>query len=190
MNEEELERKINEQAESEYAKAKAEAEIKEQSLIIQDPNKALQTKLNLKVAEHIDNSKDVAEKISQTADKLVQKGLETQEHKVNKELKKSEKEENQAEFELDEDNYRAFGQETAPRKNWKKKMIEIGNDFWFVVIFIVCFWSLAPFYNFTKVIKTQRGILKFVAILTGVLMLLACLGGLTYWILNITGVIK
>jgi hypothetical protein len=192
MNDEELERKINEQAQSEYAKmkAKAEAEARELSLIAQDPNKALQTKLNMKVAEHIDKSQDVAEKINQTADKLVEKGLKTQEHKVNKELKESERDENKAEFELDEDNYRAFGQETAPRKGWKKKMIEIGNDFWFCCIFVICFFTLAPFYNFTKVIKTQNGILKFVAISTGVLMLLACLGGFTYWILNLTGVVR
>ena len=172
-----------------YAKAKAETEVKELSIIAQDTSKALQTKLNSKVAEHIDNSQQVAEKIEKTADILVEKGLKAQEHKVNADLKDSEKKENDAEFGLDEDNYRAFGQGTAPRKKWKKKMIEIGNDFWFIVIYIVCFFSLAPFYNFTKVIKTQSGVLKVVAILVGVSMLLTCLGGLTYACLKWTGVL-
>ncbi len=66
----------------EKIKAKAEAEAKEMSAIVQDPTKALQTKLNMKVAEHIDKSDIVATKIEQTADKLVDKGLKAQENKA------------------------------------------------------------------------------------------------------------
>ena len=40
------------------AKAKADANAREMSTIVQDPNKALMTKLNSKVAEFIDESKD------------------------------------------------------------------------------------------------------------------------------------
>lgn len=186
--EENLEERLK-NMENTYAKSKAEAEAKELSIIAQDTSKALQTKLNSKVAEYIDKSPQVAEKIEKTADILVEKGLKAQEHKVNADLKDSEKKENDAEFGLDEDNYRAFGQDTAPKKKWKKKMIEIGNDFWFIVIYIICFFSLAPFYNFTKIIKTQSGVLKVVAILVGVSMLLACLGGLTYACLKWSGIV-
>lgn len=195
MDKEELDKFVAEQiekekiAQAEYAKAKAEAETKEQALIIQDTNKALQTKLNMEVVNHIETSSEVVEKVKQTANKLVDKGLEIQDNKVEKELKETEKEKNAAEFELEADNYRAFGQSTAPTKNWKKKMIEYGSDFWFVVLYIISFFTIAPFYFFIKEIKTQSGILKFVAILVGSLLLLGCLTGLTFACLKWTGVL-
>lgn len=186
MEKEELDRFV----EAEYARARAEAETKEKSLIVQDPAKALTTKLNTKVAEFIDSSQEVAEQISSSAEKLVQKGLETQQNQVDSELNRAKKDKNLSEFEVNEDDYRAFGQNTAPDKKWKRKMIEYGNDFWFIFMFIICFFTLAPFYNFTKIIKTQSGVLKFVAIATGVVMLLGCAAGLTFWVLNLTGVIR
>jgi len=197
MNDEELDRFVaerikqkeaKEKAQAEYARAKAEAEAKELSLIAQDPTKALNTKLNMKVAEFIDSSQEVAEKIGNSAEKLVQKGLEVQENELDSQINKTKKDKNKSEFEVNEDDYRAFGQDTAPEKRWKKKMIEYGNDFWFILLYIVCFFTLAPFYNFTKIIKTQSGVLKFIAVLTGVLMLLACLGGFTYLVLRWCGV--
>lgn len=179
-----------EKAQAEYMKAKAEAETKEQSLIIQDSTKALQTKLNLKVAQHIDSSQAVAEKIEQAADKLIEKGLQEQQNKIDTELNKSRKDKNKSEFELEENQYRAFGQETAPEEPWKKKLIKYGYNFWFVIISLICFVSLAPFYIFMKVIQSQKGILRFVTIAVGVLLILACLGGLTYWVLKASGAIQ
>lgn len=195
MNKEELDKFVEEQiekekiAQAEYARAKGEAEAREMSLIAQDTSKALQTKLNMQLANHIETSAEVTEKVKQTATKLVDKGLEIQDNKVEKELKETEKEKNAAEFELEEDNYRAFGQSTAPSKQWKKKMIELGSDFWFVILYAISFFTIAPFYFFIKEIKTQSGILKFVAIFVGVLLLLACLTGLTFACLKWTGVI-
>ncbi len=185
MEKEELDKFVEEQI-----KAKAEAEAREMSIIAQDPAKSLQTKLNLKVVEHIEHSQEVAERIEQSADKLVTKGLEIQEKEIDTKLLKAEKDKNKAEFELSEDEYRAFGQEIAPKKNWKKKMIEIGNDFWFIVIYIVCFFTLAPFYSYTKVIKSQSKVLKFVATATGIVMLLICLSCFAYWCLLSVGFIK
>lgn len=189
IQQKEAEDKAKAEAQVEYAKAKGEAEAKEMSLIAQDTNKALQTKLNLQLANHVETSPEVAEKVKLTATKLVDKGLEIQDNKVEKELKETEKEKNVAEFELDEDNYRAFGQSIAPSKTWKKKLIELGSDFWFVILYIISFFTIAPFYFFIKEIKTQSGVLKFVAIAVGVLLLLGCLGGLTYGCLDWTGVI-
>lgn len=189
---EELEQEINsrKQAQEEaYARARAEAETKEVSTIVQDTSKTLQVKLNQKVANKIETSAEIDKKIDDTTEVLVNMGLETQQNQVETELKKSEKEKAKADFELNEDQFRAFGQDTSPKEEWKKKLIYLGYNFWFVVITFICFFTLAPFYIFTKVIKTQQGILRFVVIAVGVMLLLACLGGLTYGCLKWTGVI-
>ena len=192
---EEIEQEIADKKEQEkrnaevYAKAKAESETHEMSIIAQDTNKTLQTQLNSRLATHIKNDDIVSAKIEETANKLVDKGLKAQEKRVESDLKTAEKEERKAEFELSEDQYRAFGQDTAPKKTWQQKLIECGYDFWFVITYFVCFFTLAPFYIFLKIIKNQKGVLKFVAIAVGVVLLLAILGGLTYWVLKLTGAV-
>lgn len=192
---EELEQEIADKKEQErrnseaYAKAKAESETREMSVIAQDTNKTLQTKLNSRLATHIDTDDMVTAKIEETANKLVEKGLKVQEKKVESDLKTAEKEERKAEFELSEDQYRAFGQDTAPKKVWQQKLIECGYDFWFIITYFVCFLTLAPFYIFLKIIKNQKGVLKFVAIAVGIVLLLTILGAITYWILKITGAV-
>ena len=189
MNEEELEKLVNDKAQVEYMRTKAEAETREMATIVQDTSKTLQVKLNQKVSDIIERSPEVDERINNTTDVLVNMGLETQQNQVETELKKSQKEKAKADFELNEDQYRAFGQDTSPKETWKKRLIEWGYNFWFVIVSLICFVSLAPFYIFIKVIKTQSGILKFVAVCVGVLLLLTCLGGLTYAILTKFGAI-
>lgn len=171
-----------------YAKAKAEAETNAVSTIMQDTSKTLQVKLNQRVADKIETSAEIDEKIDNTTNALVDMGLQTQQNQVEAELKKSKKDKAKADFELNEDQYRAFGQNTSPEENWKKRLITCGYNFWFVVIFFICSVSLAPFYIFTKVIQTQKGVLKFVTIAVGVLLLLACLTGLTFACLRWCGV--
>lgn len=185
---EEEKQQQQQQAEA-YAKQKAEAETREISTIMQDTSKTLQVKLNQKVAERIETSAEIDEKITNTTNTLVDIGLGTQQNQVEAEYKKSQKDKALAEFELNEDQYRAFGLDTSPEEKWKKKLIKYGYNFWFVVISFICFLSLAPFYVFTKIIKTQSGVLKFVAIVIGILLLLVCLGALTYGVLGWTNVI-
>ncbi len=186
---EQIRKEIELEIEKEKARAKAEAETREIATIVQDTSKAIQVKLNQKALKKIDESLDIDEKIDKTTTELVDIGLETQKNQVNAELNKSKKDKARAEFELEEDQYRAFGQDISPQEKWKKKFIKIGYNFWFVILSIVCFFSLAPFYIFMKIIKTQTGILKFVAIAVGVLLLLGILAGLTYGCLKWTGVI-
>lgn len=188
MSEEELEKLVNNKAQTEYMRAKAEAETREMSAIVQDTSKTLQVKLNERASSIINTSPEVDKKINSTTDVLVDMGLETQKNQVEAELKKSQRNNAKADFELNEDDYRAFGQEIAPNKKWKRKMIELGNDFWFIVLYAICFFSLAPFYSYVKVIKSQSKALKFVAICVGVILLLTCLGGLTYALLRKCGV--
>lgn len=150
--------------------------------IASDTNRTLQVKLNERLALHINSDQKVAEKIEKTADKLVESGLKVQENKVETEVTQTETEKNKAEFELSEHSYRAFGQATAPKDRWKKKLIAFGTDVWFVVLFIISFFTIAPTYFTVHGIKTQSGVLKFVAISVAVVIAIGILGLLCYGI--------
>ena len=163
-----------------YAKAKAEAEARELSEIAQDPSKALQTKLNLKVAEHIDSSQEVAQRIEQTADKLVDTGLRTQENKVEADKIESEDEILEADFKKNKEEYLYHGINHKIDKEWKRKLIHVINDIWFVIWAIVSCFTIVPISTFLSRIGALKGFMKGVAMVLGILMLLACLGGLTY----------
>lgn len=178
-----------EKAQAEYMRAKAEAEVKETSLIAQDSDKAIQTKLNLKVAEHIDTSQAVAEKIEQTADKLVDKGLKVQENKADASVILSEDETLEADFKKNEKEYLYHGINHKIDKKWKRNIIHIINDIWFVIWAIVSCFTIVPVSTFLSRIGALKGFMKGVALVLGILMLLACLGGLTYGCLKWTGVI-
>lgn len=179
-----------EKAQVEYMKAKAEAETKEQAIIIQDSTKALQTKLNLKVAQHIDSSQAVAEKIEQTADKLVDKGLKVQENKADADVILSEDETLEADFTKNKSEYLYHGINHKIDKAWKRKLIHVINDIWFVIWAIVSCFTIVPISTFLSRIGALKGFMKGVAMVLGILLLLACLGGLTYGCLRWTGVIQ
>ena len=203
MNEEEIRKMVEEKAnadyqknqseekaQAEYLKAKAEAEAKELSIIAQDPTKALQTKLNMKVAEHIDNSQAVAVKIEQTADKLVNKGLKVQENKAVANEILSEDETIEADFQKNKDEYLYHGINHKIDKPWKRKIIHIINDIWFVIWAIVSCFTLVPVSTFLSRVGALKGFMKGVALVLGILLLLACLGGLAYGCLKWTGVVN
>ena len=173
-----------------YSRAKAEAEAKELSIIAQDPTKALQTKLNMKVADHIDHSQLVAEKIEQTADKLVDKGLQVQENKVQATIIDSEDEILEADFKKNESEYMYHGINHKIDKRWKRTIIHIINDIWFVIWAVVSCFTIVPVSTFLSRIGALKGFMKGVALVLGILMLLACMGGLTYGCLKWTGVIQ
>lgn len=184
---EEIQKEV--QIELERVKAKAEAEAKQLSEIAQDPTKALQTKLNLKVAEHIDKSQEVATKIEQTADKLVDKGLKVQENKAIASVTLSEDEELEADFQKNSNEYLYHGINHKIDKPWKRKMVHVINDIWFVIWAIVSCFTLVPISTFLSRIGALKGFMKGVAMVIGILLLLCCLGGLTYGGLKWTGVI-
>lgn len=173
----------------EYARAKAEAEIKEQALIVQDPTKALQTKLNMKVAEHIDNSEVVAQKIEQAADKLVDKGLKAQENKATANELLSEDEILDADYEKNKNEYLYHGINHKIDKKWKRTIIHVINDIWFVIWAIVSCFTIVPVSTFLSRVGALKGFIKGVAIILGIVMLLACLGGITYAILRQVGLL-
>lgn len=183
-------KEAEEKVQAEYMRAKAEAEVKEQSLIIQDPTKALQTKLNLKVAEHIDTSQEVAQRIEKTADKLVDTGLKTQENKVEADKISSEDEILEADYTKNKDEYLYHGINHKIDKVWKRKLILAINNIWFVIWAIVSCFTIVPISTFLSRIAALKGFMKGVAMVLGILLLLACLGGLTYACLKWAGAIQ
>lgn len=189
MNEEleKIKEEVNRREES-YAKAKAEAEVRELSSIAQDPTKALQTKLNTEVAKHIDSSQEVAQRIGKTADKLVDKGLQAQENKAVASVILSEDDILEADFKKNKDEYMYHGIDHKIDKQWKRKMIHIINDIWFVIWAMVSFFTIVPVSTFLSRIKALKGIVKGVAIVLGILLLLSCLAGITLLILRKCGV--
>lgn len=190
---EELQEEINRrQAEEEkqkaYEQAKAQAEVQAMSEIAQDPTKALQTKLNMKVAEHIDGSTQVAEKISATADKLVDKGLQAQENKATASVILSEDETLEADFKKNKEEYLYHGINHKIDKQWKRDVLLIINDIWFVIWALVSFFTIVPVSTFLSRISALKGFIKGVAMVIGILMLLVCLYGLTIFALRRFGV--
>ena len=173
-----------------YAKKKAEAEAHEIALIAQDPTKALNTKLNSKIAEHIDSSQEVAEKVGKTADILVNKGLQTQQNKATASVILSEDETLEADYQKNKDEYLYHGINHKIDKQWKRNLIHVINDIWFVIWAIVSCFTIVPVSTFLSRISALKGFMKGFALVIGILLLLTCLGALTFFCLKWTGVIS
>ena len=173
-----------------YAKAKAEAEVKEISAIIQSPEKALNAKLSDKIGKEIETSEKVDKMVAETTQILVDKGLEAQRNKVDASVTHSENEKIEADFQKHKDEYLYHGIDHKIDKEWKRKLTLIINDFWFVVWAIVGCFTIVPVSTFLSRIKALRGFIKGVAIIVGIVLCVACLGALTYGCLKWTGVLK
>lgn len=172
-----------------YIKALAEAEAKEKSEIVQDPSKALNVKLSESIASTIENSKEVSEKVSTTAHKIVDKGLKAQENKADASVIDSEDETLEADFRKNKNEYLYHGIDHKIDKKWKRSLLHFINDIWFVIWAIVSFFTIVPVSTFLSRIKALSGFIKGVAVILGILLLLACLGGLTYMCLKWCGVV-
>lgn len=172
-----------------YAKSKAEAETREISSIVQDPTKALNVKISEKMANIIDNSADVDKKVSETTQILVDKGLETQKNKVQASVIDSEDDILAADYNKNKDEYMYHGINHKIDKKWKRTMIHVINDIWFVIWAIVSCFTIVPVSTFLSRIAALKGFMKGVALVLGIVMLLACLGGLTYMCLKWSGVV-
>jgi hypothetical protein len=166
-----------------YAKARAEAEVKELSAIAQDPQKTIQAKLAQKLAKEIEQSEKVDKKVSDTTQKLVNKGLEEQQNKVETDVTKSENEKFEASFQKNKDEYIHHGINHKVDKRWKERMILFINDIWFVIWAVISGFTIVPVSTFTKRVKALKGLTKFVAVVVGCifsLMYLAVFALLVY----------
>lgn len=171
-------------------KARAEAEAKEKAKIVSDPTTALNVKLSATMADKIDKSEEVAGKIADTVDKIVDKGLKAQENRVEAIVIDSEDETLEADFRKNKSEYLYHGIDHKIDKAWKRNLLHIINDIWFVIWAIVSCFTIVPVSTFLSRIKALSGFIKGVAIVLGILLLLACLGGLTYMCLKWCGVIQ
>lgn len=188
----ELEQEINarKQAQEEaYAKQKADSETREMANIITDPEKTLNTKLSQKLAEKLDDSEVVDIKVEESVNILVDKGLQAQKNKAIANVTRSEDETLQADFDKNKDEYLYHGINHKIDKKWKRSIIHFINDVWFVIWAIVSCFTIVPVSTFLSRIGALKGFMKGVALVLGIVMLLACLGGLTYGCLKWTGVI-
>lgn len=179
--------KVREEA---YAKSKAESETKEISTIMQDPSKALNVKLSKKLATVIDTSAEVDKKVGETTQILVDKGLEAQKNKAEASVIDSQDDVLEADFKKNKEEYLYHGINHKIDKPWKRKMIHIINDIWFVIWAIISCFTLVPISTFLSRITALKGFMKWVAIIVGGALLLLCLGGLTYACLKWAGVTK
>lgn len=189
---EELEAELKSKVQSQdevYARAKAESETKEFANIVTDPSKTLNTKLSQKLAEKIDTSKEVDEKVAETTELLVDKGLQAQKNKATASVILSEDETLEADYQKNKDEYMYHGIDHKIDKEWKRKIIHTINDIWFVIWAFVGFFTIVPVSTFLSRVKALKGIVKGLAIVLGILMLLSILAGLTYATLKWSGVI-
>lgn len=177
-------------AEKEYEKAKAEAEVKEMSVIAQDPQRVIGVKLSEKLAKEIETSAEVDKKVAETTQILVDKGLEEQQNKATASVTNSENAELEADYTKYKDEYLYHGIDHKIDKKWKRKLLLFINDIWFVIWAIVSFFTIVPVSTFLSRIKALSGFIKGVAVVLGILLGLACLFGLTYGCLKWTGVIN
>lgn len=195
INDNELKQKIEErekeieleQAKS-YASAVGTQQAKEISVIAQDVNKTLETKLNNKLAKVIDTDADVDKHLTEASKTLAVKGAETLQDKVDTESIKAKKEKAKATFELSESKWRAFGCQQLPEKKWQQRMIDFGSNLWFIIRYIVCLFLFAPFYFFADMIDSQKGALKTIMIIISWVLLLGVVGSTIFLILRKAGV--
>lgn len=182
-------KELNDIEKQTYAAKKAEAEVHELAEIAQDSTKALQTKLNAKVAEYIDKSQKVEEKIAQNAETLVDKGLQAQQNKSTASVILSEDETFEADFQKNKDEYLYHGINHKIDKQWKRNLLHVINDIWFVIWAIVSFFTIVPVSTFLSRVAALKGFMKGFALVIGILLLLTCLGALTFFCLKWTGII-
>lgn len=185
---EQREKEIELEKEKAYAQAVGTQQVKEVSVIAQDVNKTLETKLNNKLATVIDTDEEVDKHLTEASKTLAVKGAETLQDKVDTENIKAKKEKAKATFELSESKWRAFGCKQLPEKKWQQRMIDFGANIWFVIRYIVCLLLFAPFFFFADMIDSQKGALKAVMTIISWILFLGILGSLIALILHFSGV--
>lgn len=186
----ELELKLEKAKQEAYAQEKAKSETNAMMEIAQDTNKTLQVKLNQKLANHIEVDEKVAVRVEETANKLIEKGLQAQDNKATASVMASEDEIMNADFEKHSKEYKYHGIDHKIDKQWKRTLVMIVNDIWFVIWLIVGAFTFVGISTFLDRIRVLSGFVKWVAIFIGVILGLACFGAFAYFVLNVTGVIN
>jgi maltodextrin utilization protein YvdJ len=93
-----------------------------------------------------------------------------------------------ADFEKYKNEYLYHGIDHKVDKKWKKNLLLIINDIWFVIWAVISMFTIVPVSTFLSRIKALSGFIRVVAVTLGVLLLLTCLFGLTLFILGRFGI--
>lgn len=171
-----------------YEATRAVAEVQATKEILVSPATAIKVKISEKVAKHIDGSPEVANKIDETASRIVEKGLQAEENNADAEITKSEDKKVEADFDKNRNEYLYHGIDHKIDKKWKRNLLLGINNFWFVVFAIASFFTVVPISTFMSRIKALKGIVKGFAITIGILFMIAIIGAITYAILRACGV--
>lgn len=182
--------KETESADSVYAKARAETEVKEMSAIIQSPQKALNAKLSDKIGKEIESSEEVDRKVAETTQILVDKGLEEQRNKAVAAVTNSENEKIEADYQKHKNQYLYHGIDHKLDKVWKQKMTLFINDIWFVILAIIGGVTVVPVSMIIARISALKGFVKGLAVIVAIALGVVVLGALTFGCLKWTGVLK
>ena len=114
--------------------------------------------------------------------------MKAQENKATAQVISSEDETIKADFDKNKDEYLYHGIDHKIDAKWKRTMLLRINDVWFVIWAIISCFTIVPVSTFLSRIKALKGIVKGVAIVLGICLILAILGGVTYAILRRCGV--
>ena len=185
-----LDKELEKAKQEAYAIEKAKQETNALMNIANDTSKTLQVKLNQKLANHIETDGKVAERLEETANKLVEKGLQAQDNQATASVMASEDAVMEEDFKKNCKEYKYHGIDHKIDKQWKRTAIMVVNDIWFVIWLIVGAFTFVGISTFLDRIRVLSGFVKWVAVCLGIVLGLASLTGLTYLVLNLTGVIN
>lgn len=167
---------------SDEVKAKAMVDL------VSDPKKAIRANISGKIQEKIQTDDTVQQRLSKTADTIIDKNLSSEQNKAVAEHITSEDDINQANFEKYKNEYSHFGIQTKVDKPWKTKIISVINDFWFVIFAIISFFTIVPVSIFIERLRALKGFVKAIFIILGCLLLAGILFGLIVLIFHWAGI--
>lgn len=105
--------------------------------VAKKPEDMLNVKLSENIVAKVNTDEKVKKKIDETSEKVIDKGLKTQENKVDTQ-------ESESDFELKKEVYSHFGINSKVNKKWKRRIYEGFVDFWDVVIGIATGFTIVP----------------------------------------------
>lgn len=140
------------------------------------PAEFIAVKLSNEVSKQMEHNDSVKQRVASSADKIINTGLKVQENQIDQT-------EHATDLALKKDVYTHFGINTTVNKAWKRRMYELFDDFWDIVIGVSTGFTIVPI---SKVVDRFTNItskwLRGVAVLAGLISLGAFIFLLMYGI--------
>lgn len=140
--------------------AKAQAEANALADIVQDPKKALGTKLGMSIAEKV-NSGDGKERLEKTADKLIDSGLKTYETQAETEEHKAIKDADTAYFDMYKQELLNAG---INKQTYRSRMTQVvtTDHIWWNVWYSIFLWWVIGINELSVATKEVNSFFKFI----------------------------